>query len=194
MEAGVLRRARELAEAEARQEPRALWIVRKRRVRKAAYASAARRTLQGPAFGVACRVEDARGRVLLVRPPLRRGRRPRWVTPGGGGRKGETPREAVRREVREETGGALRELTLWKVYDEELQAPDGRRLSWVFLQYCARWKGGVPRPRDRGEIAEARWFHRLPANMDWREDWLRKRPGGEPRRAQPRTRGVRSRQ
>ncbi len=194
MSAEVLRRARELARAEGRREPRARWIVRQRGVPQEAYDSAARRILRGPAFGVACRVEDPRGRVLLVRPPARRDPRQRWVTPGGGGRRGETPRQAVRREVREETGGSLLDLRLWKVYDEELRAPDGSRLPWVFLQYRAGWKGGLPRPYDREEIAEIRWFSRLPTSMAWREDWLLRPFGPGPRPAQPRTRGVRSRQ
>ncbi|RSS89067.1 NUDIX hydrolase [Streptomyces sp. WAC05292] len=47
---------------------------------------------------------DAAGRVLLVEPAY--GRRGRWNLPGGGvdSDLGETPRAAVRREVREELG------------------------------------------------------------------------------------------
>ena len=53
-------------------------------------------------YGAAAVVVDARGRVLLVRE-LHPDHQP-WVPPGGGIERGETPREAAVREVREEAG------------------------------------------------------------------------------------------
>ena len=53
-------------------------------------------------LGAGALIRDAEGRVLLIhqtyqRPPL-------WLPPGGWVDRGETPREAARREVREELG------------------------------------------------------------------------------------------
>jgi 8-oxo-dGTP pyrophosphatase MutT (NUDIX family) len=49
-------------------------------------------------------VLDSTGRVLLLRWIDRRDGLPVWFTPGGGIDDGETPAEAARRELREETG------------------------------------------------------------------------------------------
>jgi 8-oxo-dGTP pyrophosphatase MutT (NUDIX family) len=51
-----------------------------------------------------CLVLDSAGRVLLLRWIDRRDGLPVWFTPGGGIDDGETPDEAARRELREETG------------------------------------------------------------------------------------------
>jgi len=53
---------------------------------------------------------DERGRVLLLRHVLRRGSG--WGIPGGFLARGEQPEEAVRREVREETGLELERVEL----------------------------------------------------------------------------------
>src|SRR5918911_4957103 len=55
-------------------------------------------------------VRDERGRVLLLRHVLRKGSG--WGVPGGFLRAGEQPEEAVRREVREETGLELEAVEL----------------------------------------------------------------------------------
>ena len=55
-------------------------------------------------------VRDERGRVLLLRHTLRRGSG--WGIPGGFLRAGEQPEEALRREMREETGLELERVEL----------------------------------------------------------------------------------
>lgn len=61
------------------------------------------RMRHGQTLGVRGIVVDARRRVLLVRHSYT----PGWSFPGGGVRSGETLREALARELREETGIAL---------------------------------------------------------------------------------------
>ncbi len=161
------------------QSPGARWIRRTRTVPLPSWESVRRRVDAGIPFGVAVRIWDARGRTLLVRPVGARGLGDVWMTPGGGGGPGELPAASLRREVEEETGGTLRDPFLWKVFQETVRARSRPPVRWFFLQYVAQWGGGRPRPRDRGEIATARWFRRLPANMMWREDWIRApRPPG----------------
>ena len=163
------RRARALREA---LRDGAQVVRRSRKVSLASYESAERRVLNGAPQGAACWIERADGRVLLVAPQSPRWPGLTWETPGGGGRRGESARQTVRREVHEETGGRLRGLRLWKLFDEELISPDGRRLRWLFFQYRARWASGRPAPGSPREIRRVRWFRRLPARMAFREDWI----------------------
>ncbi|MDE1820701.1 MAG: NUDIX hydrolase [Euryarchaeota archaeon] len=154
--------------------PGAVRIFRHRTVSEGAFRSAARRRRPG-AFGVAVLIEDAKGRVLLVRMNPKKAWTRGWVVPGGGGERGETPRAASRREVWEETGVRIRDLALWKVFHEVVHGPRGGSLRWDFLQYVARWHAGVPRSRVPEEISEVRWFSRLPSSTAFRKDWVRAR-------------------
>jgi len=172
--------------------PGAEWIVRRRRLEPAAFRHIARRMRDGLRVGVAARVEDGHGRVLLVRMNPRTGWTSRWTTPGGGVDPGESFRHAILREIREETGGRVRDLRLWRVYHETLVSAAGDLRTWDFLQYTARWASGIPRSRVPEEISEARWFSRLPVNMEFRNDWLR-RPRGAPPDSDTAPRGRRRR-
>ena len=147
--------------------------MRTRTVAAEAFASAARRVRAGLRFGVAARVEDERGRVLLVRMDPQNGWTRSWTLPGGGAERGERPRDAVRREIREEAGLEVADLRLWKVFHETVRSPSGESVRWDFLEFTARGVGGTLRPRATEEIAEARWFSRLPRGTEFRDDWLR---------------------
>lgn len=160
--------------AELDRYPSAQWIPRVRPLEPAPYRWVSGRIRDGLRFGVAVRIEDRRNRTLLVRLNAKRGWTSMWLTPGGGAERGETPREAIQREILEETGGRVHRLHLWKVYHETLQGPSRARVEWDFLQYVARWASGPPRTRVPHEIAEVRWFARLPRDMAFRADWLRK--------------------
>ena len=159
--------------AEVAASPGALWITRRRRVPDRAFDRLERRLRDGLEYGVAIRLEDALGRILLVRMDPRVAWTASWVTPGGGANPTEAPQAAIRREVWEETGGRVKGERLWKVFHETVTNSRGQAVRWDFLQYTGRWSGGVPRPRVPGEIAEARWFRRLPNAMAFRADWLR---------------------
>jgi 8-oxo-dGTP diphosphatase len=76
------------------------------------------------AVGVHAVLRDAAGRVLVLRSTYSR----QWQLPGGGMVYHETPAQALRREVREETGLELRAARLAAV----LTGAEGRGLHLVF--------------------------------------------------------------
>lgn len=142
-----------------------------------------RRKRSGAAFGAAVRVEDHRGRVLLVRLHRETGWTDEWMTPGGGSEPGETPYDTARREVREETAVRVQGLRLWKVLRNTYFDRLGRETSFHFFQFTARYRSGPVRTLVPEEIEEVRWFQRLPRAMAFREDWLRPPRAQERRRA-----------
>jgi mutator protein MutT len=81
-----------------------------------------------------------------------------WQLPGGFVGRGETPEEALVREIQEETGYAVRVLSF-------LEAGNERR-SHVGLSYLCRIEDGELRIRQT-EILEARFFswEELPAGL-----------------------------
>ena len=108
-------------------------------------------------------------RVLLIRraKPPRAGQ---WSLPGGAQRLGETLREAVAREVREETGLELSDLRLLTTVDLVERDPDGRvRFHYTLVDFTAEAPLGEPVAGD--DAAEAAWFARaeLPALGLWSE-------------------------
>lgn len=157
---------------ELRRSQGARWIERSRSLSPAAYRWMKRRVARGLRFGVAARFEDLRGRVLLVRMNPTTAWSRNWVTPGGGAEPRETPRAAILREIREETGVRVRDLRLWKVYHERLRTRSEAGLEWHFLQYTARWAAGRPHSLVPDEVVEARWFRRFPKRTEFRSDWL----------------------
>jgi 8-oxo-dGTP diphosphatase len=94
-----------------------------------------------PRVGVGAVVLDA-GRVLLVRrgkPPLMG----KWSLPGGLVELGETTREAVRREIAEECGLAIRVGEVAGILDRVVRDAEGRiRYHWVLVDYVAFVESG----------------------------------------------------
>src|SRR5690242_19413642 len=75
-------------------------------------------------------IRDVEGRVLLCHMPPDRGAFTRqWGLPGGGVEAGERIEEALRREIREETGMAMASCRPLFFKDDVLEKlyPDGRR-------------------------------------------------------------------
>jgi ADP-ribose pyrophosphatase YjhB (NUDIX family) len=98
-----------------------------------------------------------RGRVLLVR----RGHEPlkgEWSIPGGTVELGEDLAEAVRRELKEETGLDVEPVQMLEVFDRIMR--EGRRVKYHFViaDYVCRLKGGRLRPAS--DVLDARWVRR----------------------------------
>ncbi|MBB5236205.1 ADP-ribose pyrophosphatase YjhB (NUDIX family) [Deinococcus budaensis] len=90
--------------------------------------------------------------VLLVR----RGDNGRWDVPGGGAQAGETPGQAARRELREETGLTVGILRPLGVFPHRHTYPDGNIVDWETHVYAADFAGGEARAGD--DASELRWW------------------------------------
>jgi 8-oxo-dGTP diphosphatase len=110
---------------------------------------------ENPLVGVgAVIVED--GRVLLIRrgqPPLLG----EWSLPGGVLECGETLREAVIREAREETGLVIEAGEMLGVYERIIRSDDGRvRYHYVLIDFLCRPVSGDLQAGS--DAADVRWF------------------------------------
>jgi ADP-ribose pyrophosphatase YjhB (NUDIX family) len=91
-------------------------------------------TKRGPGLAVDC-IILLDGKVLLIH---RRNPPHGWALPGGFVDYGETVEDAVRREMKEETGLDLEDLRQFRVYSDPARDPRGHVVSVVF---AARGKG-----------------------------------------------------
>ncbi len=98
---------------------------------------------------VAC--VDGSGRVLLVRQ-IAGPYAGAWLLPGGGVDEGETLEEALRREMREETGCELDGVELVASYEVDERTQDFRAVVHLFRGIAV----GDPRPEPGSAV---RWAH-----------------------------------
>jgi ADP-ribose pyrophosphatase YjhB (NUDIX family) len=97
--------------------------------------------MRTPLLSVDAAVFDESGRLLLIQ----RADNGAWALPGGAAEVGETPAEAVSREVREETGLEVRAVQLLGIYDSRLVgSPDAMHHYQVVFR-CAVTGGGLVR-------------------------------------------------
>jgi len=90
---------------------------------------------------VAIAILRTRGRVFLVRRARGKPLPGRWEFPGGKVEVGEEPRVALRRELREELGIRVRDLSLFGVYSHVYDFPEGP-VHYVLLAYAATVRTG----------------------------------------------------
>lgn len=105
-------------------------------------------------------VVERRGKILLTH--WRRGHLHGWTLPGGGLESGEDPRDAVVREVMEETGlearvGKLLGVDSRVMVREEVPAGKEPELHTIRIVYRASVKDGPLRHEIGGSSDEARW-------------------------------------
>ncbi len=98
-------------------------------------------------------VFDGQGRILLVKE-LRDGG---WTLPGGFADVGDSPSEAVVREVREESGYEVRAVKLLALYDRRRHGPLPPR-PWHIYKVFIRCELVGGSPKDSHETAGARFF------------------------------------
>jgi 8-oxo-dGTP pyrophosphatase MutT (NUDIX family) len=106
--------------------------------------------------GVAAVVRDASERVLF----MRRADDGRWGLPAGAIDPGESPLQAIAREVREETGLAVRPARVAGVFGGpgfRHRYPNGDEVEWTVTVFECEVVGGVLAPQD-GEALELRYF------------------------------------
>ena len=117
---------------------------------------------ESPLVGVGAVIVE-QNRVLLIRrgqPPLLG----EWSLPGGVLECGETLREAVAREAREETGLVVETDEMLGVYERLIRGAEGRmRYHYVLIDFLCRPVGGEVNAGS--DAADVRWFTRdeLPA-------------------------------
>ncbi len=99
----------------------------------------------------ACVLVDARGRVLIARRPEGRAMAGLWEFPGGKLEPGESPEEALIRELNEELGVDVAKSCLAPFVFASHTYPKFHLLMPLFL--CRRWQG-TPRPKEGQTI---RW-------------------------------------
>jgi len=121
---------------------------------------------ESPLVGIGAVIIDHHqddNRVLLIR----RGQAPllgEWSLPGGVLECGETLREAVIREAREETGLVVETGEMLGVYERVIRSDEGRvRYHYVLIDFLCYPVGGDLKAGS--DAADVRWFtrHELPA-------------------------------
>ncbi len=105
--------------------------------------------------------------VLLIRR-AKQPRRGQWSLPGGAQKIGETLLDAIRREVREEAGIAVRVLGLIDVVDSITRDAEGQvAYHYTLVDFAAEWQGGELQAG--GDADAARWVP--PARLASYELW-----------------------
>lgn len=111
--------------------------------------------VQAPIVGVGAVIWNDRGEIVLIR----RGQEPRlgeWSIPGGRLEWGESVREAIVREVREETGLEVEIAGLIDVVDSVTRDASGKVVRhYVLIDFLVRYVSGTLRAGS--DAADAHW-------------------------------------
>jgi len=129
-----------------------------------------RRYPRWPMLGVGALIFDG-NRILMAQ----RGKEPLlgwWSLPGGALETGELLADAIRREVREETGLEVEPLKVFEIFERILRDPAGAaEYHYVLIDYICRVSGGTLRAGD--DVSWAQWIDRAElANLQITEGTL----------------------
>lgn len=113
-----------------------------------------------PLIVVAAALADGEGRWLMHRRPDHKQHGGLWEFPGGKVEPGESPRQALVREMVEEASLLLEECSLQEAGFAVGQAPDGADGIVILLYTGGRWRGELASP----EGGTFEWF--LPQEID----------------------------
>jgi ADP-ribose pyrophosphatase YjhB (NUDIX family) len=120
-------------------------------------AEADRRYPKRPLIGVGALILR-RDRILMAQ----RGKQPLkgwWSLPGGALETGEALADAVRREVREETGLEIRPLGVLEIFERIMRDADGTpEYHYVLIDYMCRVTGGALLAGD--DVCRVEWVRR----------------------------------
>jgi len=107
--------------------------------------------------GVGALIFD-RGRILMAQ----RGKDPLkgwWSLPGGALETGELLADAIRREVREETGLEIEPLRVFEIFERIMRDAGGApEYHYVLIDYVCRVTGGTLQPGD--DVCRVEWTER----------------------------------
>ncbi|MFC1939102.1 NUDIX domain-containing protein [Chloroflexota bacterium] len=120
-------------------------------------------------IGVGAVIEDDAGRLLLVKHIPERGGfwQGKWICPGGKLEPGETIREGIKREVREETRLEIDLVSPLPPFDTIVRADDEVSLHVVYIDYLARVAGGELKLGS--DVGEAMWVEKKRISQMWEE-------------------------
>ena len=105
--------------------------------------------------GTGAMIFNSEGKVLLSRRgPKARNDAGKWDFPGGSVRFGETCKDAIKREIREEFGIEIEILDMLELVDHIM--PEQKQ-HWVSPSYIARLAKGTPRIMEPEKISEIKW-------------------------------------
>ncbi|MFB6215661.1 MAG: NUDIX hydrolase [Candidatus Aenigmatarchaeota archaeon] len=124
---------------------------------KEEFEAARARVRKGLKYGVGALVRHG-NKVLLVKNHWSSG----WILPGGGVEKDESLEEAVRREIKEETGLRIEVDTPFLV-EKQVFRNNGEQVSNYFILFSAG-TGSPELDIDNREIEDAEWFSEIPEN------------------------------
>ena len=114
-------------------------------------------------------IEDETGRILLVRHKPERGGfwQGKWICPGGKLELGETIKEGIKREVREETRLEIELVKPLHPFDRIVRSGDGVSLHVIYIDYLAKLVGGELKAGS--DVGEAIWVEKKQIPLMWEE-------------------------
>ncbi len=114
-------------------------------------------------------IEDAAGRILLVKHVPERGGfwQGKWICPGGRLEFGETIKEGIKREVREETRLEIDLVAPLHPFERVVSSNGKVSLHVIYIDYLARVTGGKLKPGS--DVGEAIWVEKERIPQIWEE-------------------------